>query len=102
MLALTAAQLRVALSESDEAADGAQHQIAEVAEVVLARSDELAIRLARTITREVRPYGSAPPVPFDVVVAGCAANIRAIFGAIAAGGDFDVTSATRLGIERAR
>ena len=41
-------------------------------------------------------------MPFDVVAAGCAANMRAIFGAIAAGGDFNVSAATQLGIERAR
>jgi PucR C-terminal helix-turn-helix domain/GGDEF-like domain len=41
-------------------------------------------------------------VPLDVVAAGCAANMRAIFGAIAAGGDFNVSAATQLGIERAR
>jgi PucR C-terminal helix-turn-helix domain/GGDEF-like domain len=41
-------------------------------------------------------------VPFDVVAAGCAANLRAIFGAIATGGEFNVAPATRLGVERAR
>jgi hypothetical protein len=102
MLALTAAQLRVAVSESDEAADGAQHQIAEVSEVLLARSDELAIRLARTITREVRPYRSAPPVPFDVVAECCKAHARSLFEAIASGMQCDPTPATDVGIELAR
>jgi hypothetical protein len=36
------------------------------------------------------------------VAAGCAANLRAIFGAIATGGEFNVAPATRLGVERAR
>jgi hypothetical protein len=77
-------------------------QVADVADAVYRRTDEVSILLARAITSEVRVYGATAAVPFGVVVAGCAANIRAIFGAIAAGGDFDVTAATRLGIERAR
>jgi hypothetical protein len=77
-------------------------QIADVADSVYRRTDEVSILLASAITREVRLYGPTAAVPFDVVAAGCAANMRAIFGAIAAGGDFDVTAATRLGIERAR
>src|SRR6201995_1870152 len=75
---------------------------AGVADGVYRRTDEVSILLAREITREVRPYGATMAVPFDVVVAGCAANMRAIFGAIATGGDFKVTAATRLGVERAR
>jgi PucR C-terminal helix-turn-helix domain/GGDEF-like domain len=77
-------------------------QVADVADAVYRRTDEVSILLARAITREVHPYGATVAVPFDVVAAGCAANMRAIFGAIAADDDFNVTAATRLGIERAR
>ena len=77
-------------------------QVADVADAVCRRADELSILLARAITREVRAYGATVAVPFDVVAAGCAANLRAIFGAIATGGDFNVAPATRLGVERAR
>src|ERR1700759_5819585 len=77
-------------------------QVADVADAVCRRTDEVSILLARAITREVRPYGATVAVPFDVVAAGCAANLRAIFGAIATGGDFNVAPATRLGVERAR
>src|SRR5271156_4278188 len=82
--------------------DIALQQVADVADALCRRTNEVSILLARAITREVRPYGATVAVPFDVVAAGCAANMRAIFGAIAAGGDFNVTAATRLGIERAR
>ena len=77
-------------------------QVADVADAVCRRTNEVSILLARAITREVRPYGATVAVPFDVVAAGCAANLRAIFGAIATGGDFNVAPATRLGVERAR
>jgi hypothetical protein len=77
-------------------------QVADVADAVYRRTDEVSILLARAIAREVRPYGATAAVPFDVVAAGCAANMRAIFGAIATGGDFNVSAATRLGVERAR
>jgi len=77
-------------------------QVADVADAVYRRTDEVSILLARAITRDVRLYGATAAVPFDVVAAGCAANVRAIFGAIAAGGDFNVTAATRLGVDRAR
>jgi len=82
--------------------DGVQHQVAGVAEVLYQRSEELAVGLARTITREVRLYGSAPSVPFDVVAESCAAHARALFHAIAAGIQFDPVPATEVGIERAR
>jgi PucR C-terminal helix-turn-helix domain/GGDEF-like domain len=76
--------------------------VAAVAAAVYRRTDEVSILLARAITREVRLYGPTAAVPFDIVAAGCAANMRAVFGAIAAGDDFDVTAATRLGVEQAR
>jgi hypothetical protein len=77
-------------------------QVADAAEAVYRRTDEVSILLARAITGEVRLYGAIPALPFDVVAECCAANLRAIFGAIAADSDFDVTVATRTGVERAR
>jgi PucR C-terminal helix-turn-helix domain/GGDEF-like domain len=82
--------------------DGVQAQVSEVAEAVGQRTDELAVTLARTIRREVHLYRTAIPLDFDMVVAGCAANIRPICTAIAAGSAFDTTAAAELGVERAR
>jgi hypothetical protein len=82
--------------------DGVQAQVSEVAEAVGQRTDELAVMLARTIRREVHLYRSAVPLAFDMVVAGCAANIRPICTAIAAGSAFNTTAAAELGVERAR
>jgi hypothetical protein len=77
-------------------------EVSEVAEAVGQRTDELAVMLARTIRREVHLYRSAVPLAFDMVVAGCAANIRPICTAIAAGSAFNTTAAAELGVERAR
>jgi hypothetical protein len=77
-------------------------QVADVADAVYRRTDEVSILLARAIAREVCLYPATAAVPFDAVAAGCAANMRAVFGAIAAGGEFDVTAAARVGVERAR
>ncbi|MDT5255266.1 MAG: hypothetical protein QOD10_346 [Mycobacterium sp.] len=82
--------------------DGVQAQVSEVAEAVGRRTDEVAVMLARTIRREVHLYRTAIPLAFDMVVAGCAANIRPICTAIAAGSAFDTTAAAELGVERAR
>jgi hypothetical protein len=76
-------------------------QVADVAAAMYRRTDEVSILLAHKIIREVRLYGSIA-IPFNVVAEGCATNMRAIFGAIAADTDFDVTVATRTGVERAR
>jgi hypothetical protein len=81
---------------------GVRRQVADVAEAIRERTDELAVQLARAITREVRLYNAAPLVPFDTLAAGCAANVRPICSAIAANDDFDATAATELGAERAR
>ena len=62
-----------------------QEQIADVVETLAQRTDELAILLSEAIIQEVRPY----QVPIDVVAQGCAANMRPIFSAIAAQGEFD-------------
>jgi PucR C-terminal helix-turn-helix domain/GGDEF-like domain len=77
-------------------------QAADVADAMYRRTDEMSILLAHAIIREVRLYGAIAAVPFDVVAEGCAANMRAIFGAIAADTDFNVTVATQTGVERAR
>lgn len=77
-------------------------EVADVAEAVYQRTDEVSILLARAISREVWLYEATAPVHSDVVVAGCAATMRAVFGAIGAGEEFNVAVATRLGVERAR
>jgi PucR C-terminal helix-turn-helix domain/GGDEF-like domain len=82
--------------------NGVQRQVSEVADAVGQRTDELAVMLARTIRHEVQLYQTAIPLAFDMVVAGCAANIRPICTAIAADTAFDTTAATELGVERAR
>ena len=77
-------------------------QVAEVAEALYERTDELATALADAITREVRLYNSTAPVPFELVVHGCATNLRSVLSAIAADTEFDPAPAVDLGIERAR
>ena len=81
--------------------DVAQQQVAEIAGALYGRTDELAPVLARAITREVRLYRTTTPVPFEVIVSGCAGNIRPIFSAIADDSAFDPTAASELGIQRA-
>ena len=78
-----------------------QQQVAEIAEALYRRTDELAPVLARAITREVRLYQTTTPVPFGVIVGACAANMRPIFSAIANDSAFDPTAAAELGIQRA-
>ena len=78
-----------------------QQQVAEIAEALYRRTDELAPVLARAITREVRLYQTTTPVPFEVIVSGCAGNMRPIFSAIADDSAFDPTAAAELGIQRA-
>lgn len=82
--------------------DAVQVQVSEVADAVGRRTEELAVTLASTIRREVPLYQAGFPLAFDMVVAGCAANIRPICTAIAADVAFDTTAATELGVERAR
>jgi hypothetical protein len=77
-------------------------QVAEVAEALCARTDELATAVAQAITREVTLYQATEPVPFERVVRGCANNIRSVLNAISAGTEFDPAAAANLGIERAR
>ena len=76
-------------------------QVAEIADALYRRSDELAPVLARAITREVRLYQTANAVPFEVIVSACAGNMRPIFTAIADDSAFDPTTAAELGIQRA-
>lgn len=78
-----------------------QHQVAEIAEALYRRTEELAPVLAHAITREVRLYQTTTPVPFEVIVSGCAGNMRPIFSAIADDSAFDPTAAAELGIQRA-
>ncbi|PXX11933.1 PucR family transcriptional regulator [Mycolicibacterium moriokaense] len=82
--------------------DVVRQQVAEIAEALYERTDELAAGLADAITREVRLYNSTAPVPFELVVHGCATNLRSVLSAIAAGTEFDPAPAVDLGIERAR
>jgi hypothetical protein len=82
--------------------DGVRRQVAEIAEALDGRVDELATALAHAITREVRLYGTTASVPFESVVHGCATNLRSVLRAIAADTDFDPAPAVTLGIERAR
>lgn len=82
--------------------DVVRQQVAEVAEVLGERTDDLATDLARAIARDVSLYQTTTPVPFEVVVAGCAANVRSVLEAIAADAEFDPTAAEVLGKERAR
>src|SRR6478735_6211103 len=52
-----------------------QQQVAEIADALYRRTDELAPVLAHAITREVRGYQKTRPVPFEIVVRGCAGNM---------------------------
>ena len=81
--------------------DTVQGQVAAIAEKLQGRTEELAVLLARSITREVRLYQAAAPVPFDAVADACAANLRPILSAIAGESEFDPTVATELGVARA-
>jgi PucR C-terminal helix-turn-helix domain/GGDEF-like domain len=81
--------------------DVVRQQVAEIARALYRRTDELAPVLAHAITREVQLYQLRTPVPFEVIVSGCAGNIRPIFSAIAEDTAFDPTAAAELGIERA-
>jgi PucR-like helix-turn-helix protein/diguanylate cyclase with GGDEF domain len=78
-----------------------QQQVAEVADELCQRTDELSILLARTITRDVQLYRSAAPVPFEVLAITCAAIVRSIFASLTADTDFDPTAATEAGADRA-
>ena len=82
-------------------ADLVDQQVVEVAEALYQRTDEIAPVLARAIMREVKLYRPMTPVPFEVIVDSCAANIRPIFTAIAADSRFDPAPAIQLGIQRA-
>ena len=81
--------------------DVVQQQVAEIATALYRRTDQLAPVLATAITREVRLYQTTRPVPFEVIVNGCAGNMQPIFNAIADDTAFDPTAAAELGIQRA-
>ena len=82
--------------------DTVRQHLAKVAEALYERSDELATDLARAITHNVRLYQASVPLPFEIIVDGCATNMRSVLEAIAADTEFDTSAATKLGIERAR
>jgi hypothetical protein len=84
------------------ASDVVRQQVAEIAEALRLRTDELATTLAHAIAREVRLYKVTAPLPFEMVVDGCRANIRQVLGAISADAEFDPTAAADLGADRAR
>jgi hypothetical protein len=77
-------------------------QVAQVAERLSRRTDELATALARAITGGTPLHQSSPVDYFDSVVVSCAGTIRPIFAAIAAESTFDTREATELGAIRAR
>jgi hypothetical protein len=83
-------------------ADVVRRQVAEIAEALRARTDELANTLAHAISREVRLYKATAPVPFELVVDGCRTNLRQVLDAIATDTEFDPTAAANLGTNRAR
>ncbi|MCU1699808.1 MAG: hypothetical protein JWR34_5871 [Mycobacterium sp.] len=82
--------------------DVVRQQVAEIAEALRARTDELATTLAHAIAREVKLYKATAPVPFETVVDGCRTNVRQVLDAIATDTEVDPTAATDLGTERAR
>src|SRR4029078_2779246 len=77
-------------------------QVIQKAEALHRRIDEFEIRAACAATRQAPLYASEAAVPFDVIVSASAANMRAMFSAIAAKSEFDPTPGTKVGIERAR
>jgi hypothetical protein len=82
--------------------DVVRQQVAEIAEALYQRTDELASALAEAITREVPLYNTTTSVPIELVVHGCATNLRSVLSAIAADTELDPAPAVDLGIERAR
>ncbi|MDT5249270.1 MAG: hypothetical protein QOJ28_1904 [Mycobacterium sp.] len=82
--------------------DVARQQVAELAKALYERTDELATAVAHAIAREVQLYSATAPVPFELVVDGCEANIRQVLSAIATDTEFDPSAAAVLGTERAR
>ena len=79
-----------------------RQQVADIAEALNARAAALATDLAQAIVRDVGLYQTIAPLPFEVVVDGCAANMRSVLEAIAANRDFDASAASALGMQRAR
>jgi hypothetical protein len=80
----------------------ARAHVGDVAAALYGRADDLAVDLASAITKEVRLYQTTAPVPFEMVVEGCASNIRPVLEAITADTEFDTSAAATLGIDRAR
>ena len=82
--------------------DGVAQRVTDLANAVQRRTDELAPCLARAIFHEVPHYRGPARVPFDVVAAACAENLRPILGAIATDARIDPTPAIEVGMARAR
>ena len=82
--------------------DVVRQQVAEIAEVLRARSDELATTLAHAIVREVRLYKPTAPLPFETIVDGCRTNMRQVLDTISTDAEVQPTAATDVGTERAR
>jgi hypothetical protein len=82
--------------------DVVRQQVAEIAEALRGRTDELATTLAHAIAREVKLYKATAPVPFELVVNGCRANVLQVLDTITTDTEVYPTAATDLGTERAR
>ncbi|WP_167857821.1 helix-turn-helix domain-containing protein [Mycobacterium sp. DL99] len=76
-------------------------QLADVGRALRERTDDLAPRIARTISREVEIYRTRP-VPVDLVTTSCAANMRSVFVAFSGHAPVDPAPAIELGAARAR
>ena len=77
-------------------------QVAEIAEALHLGADELAVVLARGITRQVQLHPeTTAQVPLQAIVSECADDMRPIFRAIADDSAFDPIAAAGLGKRRA-
>jgi hypothetical protein len=84
------------------ASDVVRQQVAEIAEALRLRTDELATTLADAIVREVKLYKATAPLPFETVVDACRSNIGQVLSAISTDSEVQPTAATDVGTERAR
>jgi hypothetical protein len=84
------------------ASDVVRQQVAEIAEALRLRTDELATTLADAIVREVKLYKATAPLSFRTVADACRSNIRQVLSAISTDAEVQPTAATDVGTERAR
>jgi hypothetical protein len=82
--------------------DVVRQQVAEIAQALRGRTDELATTLAHAIVREVKLYKATTPLSFETVVDGCRTNVRQVLGAIASDAQVEPTAAADVGTDRAR